>query len=79
MHIVSFTVYHGMFYKQPAELKMPKETLSGMVWPGGQKFQGRTKIFNTIAEKFYPRIKIFKGTIFFLTQALLRRRCMYSV
>jgi len=32
-----------------------------------KNFQGRTKVFNTIAEKFYPRIKIFGETIFFLT------------
>ena len=32
-----------------------------------KNFQGRTKIFNTIAEKFYARIKIFRETIFFLT------------
>ena len=29
------------------------------------------KIFNTIAENFYPRIKIFGRTIFFLTVPLL--------
>ena len=51
----------------PTALKMQRKTLSDMVWPGGQKFQGRTKIFNTVAEKFYPRMKIFEGTIFFLT------------
>jgi len=35
-------------------------------WPGqaDKSFQGRTKIFNTIAEKFYPRIKIFGGQFF---------------
>ena len=37
------------------------------ILPGGQKFQGRTKTFNTIAENFCPRIKFFGGTIFFLT------------
>ena len=38
-------------------------------WPGwaDKNFQGGTKKFSTIVEKFYPRIKIFWGTIFFLT------------
>ena len=38
-------------------------------WPGhvDKNFQGRTKLFNAVAEKFYPRIKIFGGTNFFLT------------
>ena len=44
-----------------------KESVSDMAWLGGQKFSGGTKIFSTIVEKFYPRIKIFGGTIFFLT------------
>jgi len=38
------------------------------------------KMFNTIAEKFYPRIKIFGGTIFFLTgPALIMRLVMLAV
>ena len=49
---------------QPAALKMLKKTLPDMVWLGRQKFQGRTIFLNTIAENFYPRIKIFGGTIF---------------
>ena len=32
-----------------------------------KNFHSRSKNFNTIAEKFYPRIKIFRGIIFFLT------------
>ena len=44
-------------HMQPVALKMPRKMLSDMVWPGRQKF------FNTIAEKFYPRVKIFRGTI----------------
>ena len=31
---------------------------------GRQDFAWRTKIFNTIAENFCPRIKFFGGTIF---------------
>ena len=42
---------------QPTALKMQRKTLSDIVWPGGQKFL-------TVAEKIYPRIKIFKRTIF---------------
>ena len=49
---------------EPAALKTPWKMLPDMAWPGGQKFSGRTKTFNTIAEKFYPRIKIFGGTFF---------------
>ena len=38
-------------------------------WPGwaDKNFQGGTNFFSTIVEKFYPRIKIFRGIIFFLT------------
>ena len=42
------------------------------ILPGGQKFQGRTKIFSTIAENFCHRIKFFRGTIFFLTGRALQ-------
>ena len=44
-------------------------------WPGqaDKNFQGRTKIFNIIAENFCPRIKIFGGTIFFLTPLLVEK------
>ena len=38
-------------------------------------FQGGTKIFITIAEKFYPKIKIFGRTIFFLTHARVACIC----
>ena len=51
-------------HMQPVALEMPRKMLSDMVWPGGQKI---SKFFNTIAENFYPTIKIFGGTIFFLT------------
>ena len=44
-----------------------KENASDMAWLGGQKFSGWDKNFSTIVEKFYPWIKIFGGTIFFLT------------
>ena len=44
-----------------------KENASDMAWLGGQKFSGWDKFFSAIVEKFYPRIKIFGGTIFFLT------------
>ena len=52
---------------QPAALKTPRKHCQ--TWPGqmDKNFQGRTKIFNIIAESFCPRIKIFGGTIFFLT------------
>ena len=52
---------------QPAALKTPRKTMPNMAGWADKIFQGRTKIFNTIAEKFYPRIKIFGRTIFFLT------------
>ena len=50
--------------KALSALKMPRKTLQ--TWPGqaDKNFQGRTKNFNTIAENFYPRIKIFGGTVF---------------
>ena len=53
---------------QPAALKTPRKRCQ--TWPGqvDKNFQGRTKIFNIIAEKFCPRIKILGGTIFFLTE-----------
>ena len=54
-------------YMQPAALKTPRKTMPNMAGWADKIFQGRTKIFNTIAEKFYPRIKIIGGTIFFLT------------
>ena len=54
-------------YMQPAALKTPRKTIPNMAGWADKIFQGRTKIFNTIAEKFYPRIKIFGRTIFFLT------------
>ena len=52
---------------QPAALKTPRKRCQ--TWPGqvDKNSQGRTKIFNIIAENFCPRIKIFGGTIFFLT------------
>ena len=52
---------------QLAALKTPRKPCQ--TWPGqvDKNFQGRTKVFNIIAEKFCPRIKIFGGTIFFLT------------
>ena len=63
---------------QPAALKMPRKTLPDMAWPGGQKFSGyRTENFKTIAEKFYPRIKIFGGTVFFLTVPVLVHHWIY--
>ena len=38
------------------------------IYQADKNFQlGRTKIFNAITENFCPRIKIFGGTIFFLT------------
>ena len=52
---------------QPTALKMQRKMLSDISGQADKNFQGRTKIFNTVAEKFYPRIKIFEGTIFFLT------------
>ena len=48
-------------YIQPVALKTLMKPLPDMVWPGGQKFQGRTKIFNTVAENFYPGIIKFSG------------------
>ena len=43
---------------------MPRKMLQ--TWPGqaDKNFQGRTKIFSTVAENFYPRIKIFGGKFF---------------
>ena len=52
---------------QPAALKTPRKTLPNMAGWADKNFQGRTKIFNKIAENFYPRIKNFGRTIFFLT------------
>ena len=52
----------------PAALKTLKKTLPDMA---DKNFQGRTKIFSTIVENFYPRIKIFGGTIFFLIGPIL--------
>ena len=51
---------------QPAALKMPRKHCQ--TWPGqvDKHFQGRTKIFNIIAENFCPRIKSFGGDNFFL-------------
>ena len=54
-------------YMQPAALKMPRKTMPNMAGWADKFFQGRTKIFSTIAENFYPRIKFFGRTIFFLT------------
>jgi len=51
-------------YMQLATLKTPRKTLPDMAGQADKNFQGRTKIFNAIAEIFYPRIKIFGGTIF---------------
>ena len=59
---------------QPVALKTPRKMLPDMVWPGGQQF---SKNFNTIAEDFYPGIKIFGGQFFFLTQTatqIIRKR-----
>ena len=53
---------------QPTVLKMQRKMLSDIVWLGRQNFPDRTKNFNTVAEKFYPRIKILEVTIFFLTR-----------
>ena len=43
---------------------MPKKMFP--TWPGkvDKNFQDRTKILSTIVENFYPRIKVFGGTIF---------------
>ena len=43
---------------------MPRKTLQ--TWPGqaDKNFQGRTKIFSTVAENFYPRIKFSGGQFF---------------
>ena len=46
-----------------------------MAWPGGQNFSGWDKFFSTIVEKFYPTIKIFGGTIFFLTGSTENQIC----
>ena len=54
-------------HMQPVALKMLRKYCQTWFGQADKIFQGRTKIFNTIAEKFYPRIKIFGGTIFFLT------------
>ena len=44
-----------------------KLLIKPMISQVDKNFQGRTKIFNAIAENFCPRIKIFGRTIFFLT------------
>ena len=41
-----------------------KENASDMPGWADKNFQDRTKIFSTIVEKFYPRIKIFGGQFF---------------
>ena len=44
-----------------------KENALDMPGWADKNFQGGTKIFSTIVQKFYPSMKIFGGTIFFLT------------
>ena len=41
-------------YMQPVALKTPRKTKPNMAGWADKIFQGRTKIFNTIAENFYP-------------------------
>ena len=62
----------GKHYIQPEALKTPRKMLQ--TWPGwaDKNFQGGTKIFSTIVEKFYPKIKIFRGAIFFFTGLQLK-------
>ena len=55
---------------QSAALKTLRKTIPNMAGWADKIFQGRTKIFNTITENFYPRIKFFGRTIFFLTEPL---------
>jgi len=42
---------------QPVALKMPRKTMPNMAGWADKIFQGRTKIFNTIAENFYPSFR----------------------
>ena len=46
---------------------------------GDKNFLGRTIFFNVLAEKFCPRIKIFRRTKIFLTDPLLRRALSLTV
>ena len=49
---------------------MLRKLFSDMAWLGGQKFSGWDKFFLAqTLKKFYPRIKIFRGIIFFLDRA----------
>ena len=61
---------------QPAALKMLRKCCQ--TWPdqADKNFQGRTKVFNIIAENFCSRIKIFGGTIFFLTGPIRKRHIL---
>ena len=51
-------------YMQPAALKTLRKTMPNMAGWSDKIFQGGTKMFNTIAENFYSRIKFSGGQFF---------------